>query len=40
MECSLHIPNPKSLSSISLTPLAYVFVGDDAFGISEHIVRP
>ena len=40
MERSLHIPNPKPLSDVSLTPLPYVFVGDDAFGISEHIMRP
>ena len=40
MESSSHIPNPKPLSDVSLTPLPYVFVGDDAFGISEHIMRP
>jgi hypothetical protein len=40
MERSLHIPKPKPLSDLSLTPLPYVFVGDDAFGISEHIMHP
>ena len=34
MERSLHISNPKPLSDVSLTTLPYVFVGDDAFGIS------
>jgi hypothetical protein len=40
IESSLRIPNPNPLSDVSLTPLPYVFVGDDVFGISEHIVRP
>jgi hypothetical protein len=37
---SLNIPDPKPISSIDPEPMAYVIVGDEAFGLLENIMRP
>lgn len=36
---TLHIPPPKPISSTS-NSINYSFVGDEAFGLSEHMLRP
>lgn len=37
---SLQIPNPTPISNIDPTPLPYVIVGDEAFGLAENLMRP
>lgn len=37
---SLNIPNPKPISTLNPEPIPYVIVGDEAFGLSENIMRP
>lgn len=37
---SLNIPPAKPLPNFKNTPVPYVVVADEAFGISEHILRP
>ncbi|KAL4119015.1 hypothetical protein QTP88_011888 [Uroleucon formosanum] len=37
---SLNIPNPKPISTLNPEPMPYVIVGDEAFGLSENIMRP
>ncbi|CAH1968721.1 unnamed protein product [Acanthoscelides obtectus] len=39
-EKSLNIPGPKPVSEIRTTRLPHVIVGDEAFSLSEHIMRP
>lgn len=40
IEKSLHIPKPKPISETDPKPLPYVIVGDEAFGLSENVMRP
>lgn len=40
LEKSLNIPNPKAISNVDRTPLPHVIVGDEAFGLTENIMRP
>lgn len=37
---SLNIPGPKPISAIRSTSLPYVIVGDEAFSLSENVMRP
>jgi hypothetical protein len=37
---NLDLPQPKHISNIDTTPLPYVFIGDEAFGIMENVMRP
>lgn len=37
---SLNIPNPKPISTVNPEPMPYVIIGDEAFGLSENIMRP
>jgi hypothetical protein len=37
---NLGLPQPKTISNIDTTPLAYVFIGNEAFGIMENVMRP
>lgn len=37
---SLNIPNPKPILSIEPEPMPYIIVGDEAFGLTENIMRP
>ncbi|XP_039748215.1 protein ALP1-like [Pararge aegeria] len=39
-EKSLNIPTPKPISNVDLTPMPYVIVGDEAFGLAENLLRP
>lgn len=39
-EGKFNIPEPKPISNLDKTRLPYVFVADDAFGLSKHIMRP
>lgn len=39
-EGTLNIPESKPISNVDVTPLPYVFVADDAFGLSKHIMCP
>lgn len=40
MKRSLNIPGPKAVSEIRTTHLPHVIVGDEAFSLSENIMRP
>lgn len=40
MSNSLNIPNSEPLPNTTRPKMPYVFVGDDAFGLSQHIMRP
>ncbi|RVE49444.1 hypothetical protein evm_005875 [Chilo suppressalis] len=40
VEKTLDIPDPKPISQTDITPLPHVIVGDEAFSLSEHIMRP
>lgn len=37
---TLDIPDPKPISQTDTTPLPHVIVGDEAFGLSENVMRP
>lgn len=39
-ENTLDIPDSKPISNLDATPLPHVFVADDAFGLSKHIMCP
>jgi len=40
MENALNIPDPKPISTLNAEPMPNVIVGDEAFGLSENIMRP
>ncbi|GBP08070.1 Protein ALP1-like [Eumeta japonica] len=40
IEKSVNIPKPKPISNVDPTPLLYVIVGDEAFGLAENLMRP
>lgn len=40
MKNNLNIPNPKPISTLNSEPMPYVIVGNEAFGLSENIMRP
>lgn len=40
MSNSLNIPNPKPISTLNSEPMPYIIVGDEAFGLSENLMRP
>lgn len=40
VEKTLDIPDPKPISHTDTTPLPHVIVGDEAFSLSENIMRP
>lgn len=40
MEGTFNIPEPRPISNVDTTGLPFVFVGDDAFGLSKHVMRP
>lgn len=40
LDKTLNIPEPKPLSPVRPQPLPYVIVGDEAFSLSENIMRP
>ncbi|NP_001090585.2 uncharacterized protein LOC100036828 [Xenopus laevis] len=39
-EGALHLPLPKPLPGTAAPSMPYVFVGDEAFGLTENIMRP
>eukprot|EP00079_Xenopus_tropicalis_P030698 XP_012826887.1 PREDICTED: putative nuclease HARBI1 [Xenopus tropicalis] len=39
-EGTLRLPLPKPLPGTAAPPMPYVFVGDEAFGLAENIMRP
>ncbi|CAI6353920.1 unnamed protein product [Macrosiphum euphorbiae] len=40
MKNALNIPDPKPISTLNEEPMPHVIVGDEAFGLSENIMRP
>lgn len=40
MKNALNIPDPKPISTLNTEPMPHVIVGDEAFGLSENIMRP
>nr|CAH7768092.1 unnamed protein product [Callosobruchus chinensis] len=40
VEKTLDIPEPRPISQTDITPLPHVIVGDEAFSLSENIMRP
>ncbi|KAL4090147.1 hypothetical protein QTP88_025046 [Uroleucon formosanum] len=40
MKNTLNIPDPKPISTLNAEPMPHVIVGDEAFGLSENIMRP
>jgi len=40
MSNSMNIPNPKPISTLNSELMPYVIVGDEAFELSENIMRP
>lgn len=40
MSYSLNIPNPKPISTLNSESMPYIIVGDEAFGLSENLMRP
>ncbi|XP_069358039.1 uncharacterized protein [Maniola hyperantus] len=40
VEKTLNIPDPRPISQTDTTPLPHVIVGDEAFSLSENIMRP
>lgn len=39
-ECNLNLPQDKPLPGSSTTTMPHVFIGDEAFGLSKHLMRP
>uniref|UniRef100_A0A803JGL8 DDE Tnp4 domain-containing protein n=1 Tax=Xenopus tropicalis TaxID=8364 RepID=A0A803JGL8_XENTR len=39
-EGTRHLPLPKPLPGTAAPPMPYVFVGDEAFGLTENVMRP